>query len=49
MGKSTISNFMTILGLVNGMIGGTILILPILGESSGYINTLLICVSMGVI
>lgn len=43
------SNTTTVLGLLNGMIGGTILVLPILGLSTGYVNTLLICLSIGAI
>lgn len=40
-------NFLTILGLVNGMIGGTILVLPIMGIYTGYITTLIVCISLG--
>ena len=36
-------------GLLNYMIGGTVLILPILAMKSGYVNTILICLSMGYI
>jgi len=37
----------TVLGLVNGMIGGTILVLPIIGLGTGYIGSMLVCVVMG--
>jgi len=43
-----ISNSMTVLGLANGMIGGTILILPILGLS-GYLSSSLMCLFIGAI
>jgi hypothetical protein len=38
---------MTVAGLLNGMIGGTILVLPIIGMTSGYITTILICSFVG--
>lgn len=40
---------MTILGLLNGMIGGTILVLPLVGLQAGYVNIALICLVMGMI
>ena len=43
------SNSMTILGLLNGMIGGTVLVLPILGLRAGYIDTLVVSLFMGFI
>ena len=36
MSQSSLSNFMTVIGLVNGMIGGIILVLPILALRTGY-------------
>lgn len=38
---------MTIFGLLNGMIGGTILILPLTGIATGYITTLIVCLGTG--
>ena len=38
---------MTVLGLLNGMIGGTILVLPLFGLKAGYIDTLLVSLTMG--
>lgn len=38
---------MTIFGLLNGMIGSTILILPLIGIETGYITTLIVCLSTG--
>ncbi len=40
---------LTIVGLANGMIGGTILVLPVLGLTSGYIAIPLIAVTFGLI
>jgi len=45
----SITNIFTVLGLVNGMMGGTILVLPIIGLASGYISSLLGCFIMGII
>jgi hypothetical protein len=44
-----ISNSMTVLGLANGMIGGTILVLPIIGLTTGYISSLPVCLLMGAV
>lgn len=41
------TNAVTVLGLANGMIGGTILILPLLGLTTGYITSLIVCLIMG--
>jgi len=49
MAIESIGNSETVIGLLNGMIGGTILILPILGLRTGYISILLICFIMGAI
>jgi amino acid permease len=49
MNEKGISNSMTVLGLANGMIGGTILILPILGLSAGYLTSWLMCLFIGTI
>jgi amino acid permease len=49
MTVENISNGETVIGLLNGMIGGTILVLPILGLRAGYISILLICAVMGAI
>jgi hypothetical protein len=38
-----------VIGLLNGMIGGTILVLPILGLRTGYISIIMICAIMGLI
>lgn len=38
---------MTVVGLVNGMIGGTILVLPIIGIQTGFIMTLIVCAGLG--
>lgn len=40
---------MTVSGLLNGMIGGTILVLPIVGLSTGYASTLLVAIVIGFI
>ena len=40
--QKQISPFMAILGMVNGMIGGLILLLPVFALNAGYILTLLI-------
>lgn len=42
-----ISNSMTIFGLLNGMIGSLILILPLIGKQTGYITALIVCVIIG--
>jgi amino acid permease len=49
MNEDWSNNFMMVLGFVNSMIGGSILILPVLGLSSGYISTPLLCAVMGFI
>ena len=36
MGEEGLSNKMTIVGLANGMIGGIILVMPILALKTGY-------------
>jgi hypothetical protein len=38
---------MTIAGLLNGMVGGTILVLPIIGIATGYITTVIVCALLG--
>lgn len=38
---------MTIAGLLNGMVGGTILILPIVGISTGYVTAVIVCSLLG--
>lgn len=45
----TLSNTMSILGLLNGMVGGTILVLPLIGIETGYITIILVCVVFGFI
>jgi hypothetical protein len=40
---------MAIIGLLNGMIGGTILVVPIIGIRTGYIMTFLVCAILGYI
>ena len=40
---------MTVLGLLNGMIGITALMLPILGITTGYLNTIWVCLGIGLI
>ncbi len=49
MTENTISDFTTVVGLVNGMIGGTILVLPILGLAAGYVNMFVISILVGFI
>ena len=39
----------TVLGLVNGMIGGTCLVLPQIGISTGWITTIWVCLICGLI
>lgn len=39
---------MTVVGMVNGMIGGLILILPVYALTSGYIDTLIVILVTGV-
>ena len=34
-------------GMVNGMIGGTILVLPLLGLKTGYITTIIVNLLVG--
>jgi amino acid permease len=48
MKVNSISNFMSVVGFLNGMIGGTILLLPLLGIKSGYLGSSLICLVVGV-
>lgn len=45
----TISNFETVIGLLNGMIGGSILVLPLQGVIVGYGGTLIITVFIALI
>jgi len=40
---------MTVVGMVNGMIGGLILILPVLALNSGYIFSLIVLVVIGLL
>lgn len=40
---------MVVIGLVNGMIGGTCLVLPLIGLKAGYITTLLVSCFTGFI
>lgn len=40
---------MIVVGLVNGMIGGTCLVLPLIGLRAGYLTILLVCVITGVV
>ena len=42
-----LSNWTIGIGLLNYMIGGTILILPVLAMQAGYINMVVICLFMG--
>jgi amino acid permease len=41
------TNYMTVFGLTNGMIGGTILVLPLLGIRTGYLMTFIVCMVLG--
>ncbi len=45
--ENKISNLMAICGLLNGMIGGTILILPIIGLHTGSLMSAFICIAVG--
>jgi amino acid permease len=45
----SLSNSMTVFGLLNAMIGGTILVLPLIGISTGYITTILVTFTLGLI
>lgn len=47
MKANSMSNFMTVLGFLNGMIGGTVLLLPLLGVKSGYLGSSLISMLVG--
>lgn len=47
LGKS-LSSKMVVLSLINGMIGGLILILPLLALKTGYLATLIIIVTTGI-
>lgn len=40
---------MAICGLLNGMIGGTILLLPIIGLTTGYLMSCISCLLLGLI
>ena len=40
---------MTVLGLLNGMIGIAALMLPVIGLTSGYLTSIWICLLIGVI
>lgn len=40
---------MTVIGLVNGMIGGTCLVLPQIGLKTGYLTTIIVCAVTGFI
>lgn len=44
-----ISTPMTISGLLNGMIGGVILILPLIGLQAGYITSIIVASILGFI
>ena len=39
---------MIVLSLTNGMIGGLILILPVMALNAGYVVTTLICLATGI-
>ena len=39
----------TVLGIVNGMIGGGIILLPLMSMHSGYITTIIVCLATGYI
>lgn len=43
------TNSMTVVGLLNGMLGGTILVLPLIGLTTGYFTSLAVCLLMGTI
>jgi hypothetical protein len=43
----TIDNVTTVLGLLNGMIGGTILILPLIGLRTGFIYIFFVVLLIG--
>jgi len=47
--NETIGDTATVLGLVNGMVGGTILVLPLLGIRTGYITTMIVSLIVGYI
>jgi amino acid permease len=47
MKANSMSNFMTVLGFLNGMIGSTVLILPMLGIKSGYLGSTIVCILLG--
>lgn len=38
---------MIVIGLINGMIGGTCLVLPLIGIRAGYLTTIFVCVITG--
>jgi len=44
----TLSSPMTVVGMVNGMIGGLILILPVLAFDAGYILTFIVILVTGI-
>lgn len=43
----TMTANMTVIGLLNGMIGGTCLVLPYYGLDSGWLTIILVCIIMG--
>ena len=43
-----LSGPMIVLSLTNGMIGGLILILPVMALNAGYVVTTLICLATGI-
>ena len=46
---SELSTPKVVMGSLNGMIGGTILVLPILGLSAGWITSIIVCSVFGFI
>jgi len=44
-----INNFETVIGLLNGMIGGTILVLPLLGITVGYVSVIFITIFLTIV
>lgn len=44
-----ISNTTVVIGLLNGMIGGTIPVMPLMGLEAGYMTSILTCTTMGLI
>lgn len=47
--KGLLSPQMTVLSLVNGMIGGFILILPVLALETGYMGTMIALIVTGIL